>query len=75
MQYIYNTEEGDRNFEVVYHYETEEPRSRWLPPSPAMVDYMEIFENGINILESLPPEILYKIEEACKKNWFEGYRD
>ena len=73
MEYVDDTDEKERLFEVYYHYEKPEEVSRWLPPSPGMIDYMEVTENGVDVTNSLSRELYFKIEKTCLTDWFEDF--
>ena len=68
MQFTDNT---GRILEVEYNFCPEEKATRSLPGSPAIIDYMEVFENGVNIIKTLPVDKLARIEKACVADYYE----
>lgn len=72
MRYVHYDDDGEEHvYEVDYHYDPPEKGSRWHPPSPGMIDYMKVTENGIDKTDTLSCEALERIEKACLADWNE----
>ena len=64
--YYNEAEDTEQILEVEYHYDQPETGSRWHPRSAGMIDRLSVTdENGIDITEFLPIEIINAIMAKC----------